>query len=202
MHLQSHYCYSHAFALTPLTSACTHVTHMHLHWHRSHALSLTPLTCTLHHTHSLIIELTPPTYIMHSHHTLLPHMMWGQYMKEIKCSSNWFRKFCDEFPCVRRYKSSAMSIMRAKKATPQVRDAHFKGFQDFLDRLQMEGFLSTQQRSELWKYLCCYDETSFDPDGCSRKRYLSTSQRYKTPKPKKKKKGKCGKKKNCSKKFR
>ena len=80
-----------------------------------------------------------------------------------------------------------MSIMWAKKATPEVRDAHYQGFQDFLDRLQIEGFLSMAQRSELWKYLCCYDETSFDPDGCSRKRYLSVSRTKKT----KSKKNKC-----------
>ena len=105
-------------------------------------------------------------------------------MDTIKCTSFWFRSFCEEFPCIKRYKSSAMSIMRAKKATPQVRDAHFDGFQEFLDRLQLEGFMSTQQRGELHRYLCCYDETSFDPDGCSRKRYVSTSQHYKQPKKK------------------
>ena len=116
----------------------------------------------------------------------------GQYMSEIKCTEHWFRKFREEFPSVKRYKSSAMSIMRAKKATPAVRDAHYKGFQDFLDRLQQEGYLSCQQRGELWKYLCCYDETSFDPDGCSRKRYLSVSRRENHPKchPKGKARGK------------
>lgn len=108
-------------------------------------------------------------------------------MDAIKCGPTWFRKFCDEFPSIKRYKSSGMSIMRAKKACPEVRDAHYKGFQDFLDRLQMEGHLSVKQRSELWKYLCCYDETSFDPDGCSRKRYLSVSRNYKMRGPNKKK---------------
>ena len=127
-------------------------------------------------------------------------------MHTIECSSNWFRKFCDEFPCVKRYKSSAMSIMRAKKATPQIRDSHYNGFQAFLDRLQHEGFLSDEQRSELWKYLCCYDETSFDPDGCSRKRYLSASGRYNNNKGankgRKKRKGVKKKKKLCRKGFR
>ena len=82
-----------------------------------------------------------------------------------------------------------MSIMRAKKATPAVRDSHYQGFQDFLDRLQIEGHLSMEQRSELWKYLCCYDETSFDPDDCSRKRYLAVSRRWKEHKGGSEKKG-------------
>ena len=53
-------------------------------------------------------------------------------------------------------------------------------------RLQEEGHLSTEQRDELWKYICCYDELGFDPDGKSKKRTLS----LKT----KKKKNKLGKK--------
>ena len=78
-----------------------------------------------------------------------------------------------------------MSIMRANKATLAVRDEHFQGFLNFLDRLQSEGYLSDEQRDELFKYLCCYDELGFDPDGKSRKRTVSLKRKRKKKRGKK-----------------
>ena len=59
----------------------------------------------------------------------------GQKQTSPVCSNKWWRGFCKEFPAVRKYRTSAMSIMRANKATTAVRDEHFKGFMAFLDRL-------------------------------------------------------------------
>lgn len=101
----------------------------------------------------------------------------GHYQTSIDCTDHWYREFCKEFPAVRKYKTSSMSVMRANKATNAVKDDHFKKFNEFLDRLQAEGYLSDVQRSELWKYLCCYDELGMDPDGCARKRTLGLKRR-------------------------
>ena len=58
----------------------------------------------------------------------------GHRQSDPVCSHQWWRWFEKEFPAVRKYKTSSMSIMRAKKATPAVRDDHFKGFIAFLNR--------------------------------------------------------------------
>ena len=58
----------------------------------------------------------------------------GHRQTDPVCSHQWWRYFEKEFPAVRKYKTSAMSIMRANKATTTVRDNHFKAFIAFLDR--------------------------------------------------------------------
>ena len=44
----------------------------------------------------------------------------GQRATEIVCSHSFFTRFLLRYPCVRMYRTSTMSIMRAKKATPEV----------------------------------------------------------------------------------
>ena len=44
----------------------------------------------------------------------------GNYATEIVCGSHFFRSFLDRYPLVKNYRTSSMSIMRAKKATPEV----------------------------------------------------------------------------------
>ena len=112
----------------------------------------------------------------------------GQRQTTAECTKHWWRLFQKEFPSIRKYKTSSMSIMRANKATPAVRDEHFKGFMKFLDRLQSEGYLSDEQRAELFKYLCCYDEVGFDPDGKSSKRTVSLKRKRKKRRQKRGKK--------------
>ena len=44
----------------------------------------------------------------------------GNYATEIVCGSHFFRSFLDRYPLVKNYRTSSMSIMRAKKATYEV----------------------------------------------------------------------------------
>ena len=93
----------------------------------------------------------------------------GNYATEVVCGSYFFRSFLDRYPLVKNYRTSSMSIMRAKKATPevfsfilsvldcvcqlpthyshcmQICKAHFDGFNRFLDRLVDQGHLTQDQ---------------------------------------------------------
>ena len=44
----------------------------------------------------------------------------GHRSTEIVCGNHFFNRFLQRYPCVRQYRTSTMSIMRAKKATPEV----------------------------------------------------------------------------------
>ena len=44
----------------------------------------------------------------------------GNYATEIVCGSHFFRSFLERYPMVKNYRTSSMSIMRAKKATYEV----------------------------------------------------------------------------------
>ena len=44
----------------------------------------------------------------------------GNFQSEIVCGHHFFMNFLSRNPAVRRYRTATMSIMRAKKATPEV----------------------------------------------------------------------------------
>ena len=44
----------------------------------------------------------------------------GHHSAEIVCGNHFFADFLKRYPCIRNYRTSTMSLMRAKKATPQV----------------------------------------------------------------------------------
>jgi len=44
----------------------------------------------------------------------------GNYQTEIVCGHHFFMHFLRRYPAVRKYRATTMSIMRAKKATPEV----------------------------------------------------------------------------------
>ena len=95
----------------------------------------------------------------------------GNYQSAIVCGHHFFMNFLKRNPAVRKYRTATMSIVRAKKATPevfvcvlsladvtlhcdfdallrvQIRRAHYEGFVAFLDRLVRENYLTADQAS-------------------------------------------------------
>ena len=44
----------------------------------------------------------------------------GNYQQEVVCGHHFFSDFLGRYPSVKKYRTASMSIMRAKKATPEV----------------------------------------------------------------------------------
>jgi hypothetical protein len=97
------------------------------------------------------------------------------FLPKIKCGSKWFRNFLKEFPFVRNYKYSTMSVHRAKKAKRWVLETQHNKFIAFLDNLEDTDALSKEQRTNLGDHMCAYDEMSVIPDGQALKRKLGRS---------------------------
>ena len=74
---------------------------------------------------------------------------------------------------IEKVKSSSICQRRASAATPEVRDAVFKHFNEFLDELVEQGDLTDDQRKNLGNHLANGDEVGGDERGKRKKVYQS-----------------------------
>ena len=93
-------------------------------------------------------------------------------------SPNWVRGFERRWKKrLSKVKCGSISKMRGKKATTEVRDAVFKLFNSFMDRLVEDGKFTQSQRENLDQHLCNADEVGGDEKGKGKSKVYKGRQR-------------------------